>query len=206
MHQIRYLGQEVGLVHAERDGRDDDLVIALLAFGDLRISAHDDGPAARRVCVRDVFLIERDATGRKIRPLHELQEVVGGRFGIFDEVYRRVAHFFQIVRRDVGRHADRDAERSVQKKIWRCGRQNARLLFGVVVIGSEGDGLLVDIAHHFTREARHFCLGVAVRGRAVAVDGIVDEYARRKRKIMRLRHRQVIYILVRAQKPDLFTL
>ena len=76
----------------------------------------------------------------------------------------------QVVRRDVGRHADGDAGRSVDQQIRERRRQDRRLLGGLVVVGREVDGLLVEIRHHVVGERLEPRLGVAHRRRAIAVD------------------------------------
>ena len=53
--------------------------------------------------------------------------------------------FAQVVRRDVGRHADRDAGRAVDQQVRDLGRQDRRLLFLAVVVRLEVDGFLVDV-------------------------------------------------------------
>ena len=65
--------------------------------------------------------------------------------GIVDQRDAGVDHFAQIVRRNVGGHADRDAAGAVDQKIREFRRQNRRLLLGAVVVRLEIDGVLVDI-------------------------------------------------------------
>ena len=113
VHEIGNLGKKVRLVHSERDGRDDYLVVSLFPFNYFRVSTDDDRAAPRRVCVRDIFLIERNAACRKIGTLDELEEVIRCCIGSVDEMDCRFAHFPQIVRRDVRGHADRDTQSAV---------------------------------------------------------------------------------------------
>ena len=76
-------------------------------------------------------------------------------------------HLAQVVRRDVGGHADRDADRTVDQQVRESGRQHRRLERAAVVVVLEVDGLLVDVAHHFEGERGHLRLGVPGSGRAV---------------------------------------
>ena len=46
---------------------------------------------------------------------------------VVDEMNRGIYHFPQIVRSDIGRHADGNAERAVQKQIRHGGRKNCWL-------------------------------------------------------------------------------
>ena len=76
----------------------------------------------------------------------------------------------QVVRRDVGRHPDRDARRAVDQQIRQPRRQNRRLELLAVVIRGEIDGFLVDVGQHFRGDLLQPALGVAIRRRRVAVD------------------------------------
>ena len=79
-------------------------------------------------------------------------------------------HLAQVVRRDVGGHADRDAGRAVDQQVGQLGRQHGRLLLGAVVVRLEVDRLLVDVGQQLGGDRRQAGLGVAHRGGAVAVD------------------------------------
>ena len=59
-----------------------------------------------------------------------------------------VDDFAHVVRRDVGRHADRDAGGAVDQQVRERRREDGRLFGGLVVVGNEVDGLLVEIRHH----------------------------------------------------------
>ena len=82
----------------------------------------------------------------------------------------RVDRLAQVVRRDVGRHPDRDAGGAVHEQVREARRQDQRLLPRLVVVGREVDGVRVDVAQHLGRELREARLGVAHRGRRVVVD------------------------------------
>ena len=75
-----------------------------------------------------------------------------------------------VVRRDVGRHADGDAGRTVDEQVRERRRQDRRLFGRLVVVGDEVDGLLVEIRHHLFGERLEPRLGVAYRRRRIAVD------------------------------------
>ncbi len=73
---------------------------------------------------------------------------------------RAVGDLAQVVRRNVGGHADRDAGRPVDQQVGVPARQDGRLLGAAVVVGLEVDGLLLDVADHLQRQRRHPALGV----------------------------------------------
>ncbi len=87
-----------------------------------------------------------------------------------DQVKRGIAQFGRIVRRDRGRHADRDALRSVGEQIGEGARQHHRLFLGAVIGGPEIDGILVDAVDQEARDLGEARLGVAHGGGIIAVD------------------------------------
>ena len=94
------------------------------------------------------------------------------------------------MRRNLARHADRDAFAAVDQQIRNARRQDFRLDFAFVVIGPEIDGFLVDVFEHRRRDARQPRFGIPHRRRRIAVDGseislpVDQRIAQRKR----LRH------------------
>ena len=74
------------------------------------------------------------------------------------------------MRRDRGRHADRDALRSVGEQIREGGRQNHRLLRNAVVVRPEIDGIFVDAVEQKPRDFRKPRFGIAVGCGIIAVD------------------------------------
>ena len=77
----------------------------------------------------------------------------------------------QVVRRDVGRHADRDAGRPVDQQIRKRRRQDRRLLRRLVEVGNVVDGVLVEVGHHRFGKRLEARFGVSIGRRRIAVDG-----------------------------------
>ena len=75
----------------------------------------------------------------------------------------------EVVGRDVGRHADRDAARAVDQQVGDLGREDRRLAKPVVEVGLELDGVLVDVLQHRHRDAGEPRLGVPVGRRRIAI-------------------------------------
>ena len=127
LDEVRDLLDERRLVHRVRQLADDDGLAAALHVLLVGLRAHDDPAAAVRVRAADavdalglagldvlVFLeAVDDPAAREIRAEDRLAEVVVREFGILDEPLRRGDDLAQVVRRDVRRHADRDAGRAV---------------------------------------------------------------------------------------------
>jgi hypothetical protein len=80
-------------------------------------------------------------------------------------VHDGVADLAEIVRGNVGGHADRDALRSVDQQIGEPRRQDIGLTFGTVVVGREIDSVFVDAVEQSHGEVAEAALGVALGGR-----------------------------------------
>ncbi len=76
----------------------------------------------------------------------------------------------QVMRRDVGGHADGDARGPVEQQVGQAGRQHGRLLQRAIEVVHEIDGVLVDIGEQLLGHLRQAGLGVAHRRRRIAID------------------------------------
>ena len=108
--------------------------------------------------------------GREVGPLHDLREAADVDVGVVDHRVHRGDDLTEVVRRDVRRHADRDALRAVQEQVRIARREDGRLAARLVVVGDEIDRVGVDVAQHLGRHARKTALRVAHRARRVTVD------------------------------------
>ena len=111
------------------------------------------------------------AAGREIRALHELHQVIERDVRIVDLRADAVDDFAEIVRRNVGRHADGDAGAAVDEQIRECARENGRLGSRLVVVRDEIDRVLVHVVHERGAEMRHARFGVTHGRRRIAFDG-----------------------------------
>src|SRR6185437_11903665 len=94
---------------------DDDRLALFAQLLDMRLAAHHDRAAAELIGGLDADAAEDDAAGREIGPGDELYQLVDGDIGIVDEGEAAIDHLAQIVRRDVGRHADGDAAAAIDQ-------------------------------------------------------------------------------------------
>ena len=179
----------------------DDQRLALLAH---RLGghppAHHDRAAAGEVGRADAGAAEDDAAGREIGTGHDLHQSLDVDAGIVDHRRRRVDHFAEVMRRDVGRHADGDAAGAVDEKVREARRQNHRLLLRAVVVLAEIDGVLVDVLEQRVRHLGEAHFRVAHGRRRVAVDRAevplpVDQ-RQAEREFLRHAHQRVIDRLV----------
>ena len=127
-------------------------------------------PAAGRVGAQDVAAPHDDAAGREVGPAHDLAQLAQRHVAVGQHGADRGADLAQVVRRERGRHADRDAVRAVADQVREARRQHRRLHQALVVVGLEVDRLLVEVGHHLDRDAVHARLRVAHGRGRVAVD------------------------------------
>ena len=118
----------------------------------------------------DALAPEDDAAGREIRPGNDIDEVVDRKRGIVDQRHAGVDDFAEIVRRDVGGHADRDAAGAIDQQVREFRRHNRRLPLGIVIVGLEVDGVLVDVAENFQRRSGQAGFGVSIGRGRIAID------------------------------------
>ena len=101
-----------------------------------------------------------DAAGWKVRPLHVLHQFGELDVGIVDLRADAVDHFAKIVRRNIGRHAHRDAGSAINKQIWKGRWKNRRLGARLVVVGDKINRVLFHVAHERGAEMGHARFGV----------------------------------------------
>ena len=111
-----------------------------------------------------------DAAGGKIRALDEFEQAAVLHVGIFDQRHQRAAQFAQIVRRDGGRHADRDAGRAIGQKIGKGGGKHHRLFVFAVIGGAEIDRVFVQPFQQRLGRFGEAAFGVAHGGGVIAID------------------------------------
>ena len=109
------------------------------------------------------------AAGRKVWPQDDGAQIVGGDLRVVDQGRRRVDDLAKVMWRDIGGHADRDPGRAVDQQVGQLGGQDLGLFLRAVVVVDEVDCCLVDVRQHLARDRREPRLGVAHRGRRVAV-------------------------------------
>ena len=169
VHQLADVLQQVRLVDAVGDLVDDDLRVAALV-DDLAAGADDERRAAGRVHLLDRAGAADDAARGEVGALDVLHQAVDRDRGVAHERLDALQHLREVVRGDVGRHADRDAHRAVEEEVGELGRQDRRLLERAVVVRHHVDRLLVQVLQQVLGEALHAHLGVAGGRGLVAVD------------------------------------
>ena len=109
--------------------------------------------------------------GREVRALDPHQQrgeqLVVGRLRVLQRPDDALGDLPQVVRRDVGRHPDRDPGTAVDQQVREARRQDVGLLRAAVVVVGEVDGVFFDVGQHLHGQRREPGLGVPHGGRGV---------------------------------------
>ncbi|MGY4313002.1 hypothetical protein ACVWW1_002305 [Bradyrhizobium sp. JR3.5] len=157
------------LVHLIGNLGDDDRFAIFPDRVDRNLAAHHDRAAAEMVGAANALAAQDDAAGREVRSGNDVDQLVDRERRIIDQRHAGVDDLAEIVRRDVGRHADGDAAGAIDQQVREPGRQNRRLLLRVVVVRLEIDGVHVDVGQNGKRRLRQPCLGISIGRRRIAV-------------------------------------
>ena len=143
--QICHGLDQTRLVYHVRDLGNNDLALAVRQIYNLGLCANLDLAAAGCISRTDAAAAHDHAAGREVRSLDELADFVHLRLGMVDDIAGAVDDLGKIMRRDVGRHADRDTGRAVHQQVREAGRQYDRLLALLIEVRLEIDRVFLDI-------------------------------------------------------------
>ena len=130
-----------------------------------------DAPTSRAIGRINPLSPVDNASRGKIRPgqvFHERRHVDSR---ILDQCQAGADHFSQIVRWNVGRHADGNARGTIDQQVRQSGRHYRRLALGAVVILGKINGFPIDVGEKFMRKPRHPDFRVSHCRRRIAIDG-----------------------------------
>ena len=163
--------QQPRLLHLVGNLGDDGAPVAAFELFHLPARAHPQAAAPGAVGLRDGGgVLGQAAAGREVRPRHMLGDLLVLRGRPADQVEQGGGELADIVRRDVGRHADRDALRAIGQQVGEGRRQHFRLAALAVIGLAEIDGVLVDALQQRLGHGRQAGFGVAHGGGVIAVD------------------------------------
>ena len=168
-HHLGDALDHAGLVDLVRHLGDDDRLAVLADLLHVGAAAHRQQPAPGLERLVDAAPAHDDSAGGEVGRRHQLHQLGDRHRRVVDVGAAGVDDLAEVVRRNVGRHADRDAAGAVDEQVGKARRKRHRLLAAVVVVGLEIDGVLVDVLEQRHRRAREPNLGVAHRRRGVAV-------------------------------------
>ena len=166
VHAVGNRLAEHTLVDPVRDFGKDDVPLVLV---NLRARPHHDVSLARQVRLFNPVDPVNDGGGGEIRTFDVFHQFIHRAVGVIHAVIHRVDDLAEVVRWNIGRHADRNADAAVDQQVREAAGQNRRLLQTVIEVGHHGNDVLVEIPHHFVGNAVEPRLGVTVCGRRVTV-------------------------------------
>ena len=149
----------------------DDQRLALLAqdFGG-DAAAHQDRAAALVIGGADACPAEDQAAGGEVRAWNDLDQLLDRDRRIVEIGDAGVDHLAEIVRRDVGGHADGDAAGAVDQQVRELRRQDHRFLLAPIVVRLEVDRLILEIVEQRHGRTCEPHLGIALGRGRIAVD------------------------------------
>ena len=196
-----------GLVHLIGNFVNNDGLFVFLYFLNGALGAHHNRAAAGQVGRTRAAVAQNQPAGRKIRPRDVVYQLLGGYLRVVDIGAAGGNYLAQIVRRDVGGHADGNAVGAVDKQVRIACRQHGGLLQAFVIVGHKVDGVFVDILNQSMRHFGQSGLRITHGRRTVAVHGtevsltVHHRHAHRKR----LRHPHHGFINRRIPVRVIFT-
>ncbi len=150
-HQFGHLLDHRRLVHLIGNFGDDDLLAVATHRLDRGAAAHDDRAAAGLIGRANAGATKDQRAGREIRTRDDLHQLRQFDRRIVDQRDTAVDDFDEIVRRNVGRHADGDAACAVDQQVRELGRDHDRLGQRAVIVVAEIDRFLVEIVEQRMR-------------------------------------------------------
>ncbi len=183
-HQVGDALDQRSLVGLVGQLGDDDARAPAADLLEVRLGLDDQPRLAHRIALGDgvgvilalAFLAVaiEDAAGGEVRPLDKVHQLFAGDVVDFVEAVdhkdQRIDDLAQVVRRDVGRHADGDAAGAVDEQVGQRGGHDIRLAQRVVEVVVPLDGLFFQVFEHEVGQPRQPRLGVAHGRGVVAVD------------------------------------
>src|SRR5215211_1850089 len=153
LDQLGDLLQQIALVDLVGDLRDDYLDPVALDLLCMSLGLHPHGPAPGRDGVADTAQSDDNTTRREVWPLDVFGDLLVIEIRVVDQGHRSVYDLAEVVRRDLGRHADGDAVGAVDEQIREPGGQHIGLALALVEVRYEVDGVRPDIPQHLGRHA-----------------------------------------------------
>ena len=164
------IGNQLRLIHLERDLGDDDALAVFAKFLGKGLGAHLDRSTPAGIAIVDASAAKNQSTSREVRPGDDRQHFRQRDLGVGKHRNQAVHNLGEVMRRNVGSHADCDSRRTIEEQVGYDRGEELRFHFRVVKVGSEIDSFLVDIVHHAAGNLGQPSLGVTHRRRWIAID------------------------------------
>ena len=137
----------------------------------VHFSANRNGAASGFVCVFDTLRSHDDATRWEVRSRKHFHKLFRGDVGVVNHHAYGFGNLAQIVRRDVGGHANGNTRGTVYQEVWKTGREYGRLCQGLVVVWLHINGIFIEVGKHLHGGASQTSLGITHGCRWIAING-----------------------------------
>ena len=195
LHQFGDLLDHARLVDLVGQFLDDDHIAVAVALLHVGASANVDAASPGSIRPDDSSAAIDDGASGKVRAADVLQQIVHGEPRVFQQRQAAVHHFGEIVRRNVGGHADGDAVGAVDQQVRHLGGQDLGDGEGLVVVQNRIDRFLVQIRQQFGGNRLHSHFGVALMRWRIAIHGA---------EVALALHQHVAHVEVLRQADDGF--
>ena len=185
-----------GFVHLIGDLIEHNGVAILANFLDACLGTDHDTAAPFKIRFARARAAKDHAPGGKIRGRDVVHQLCAIEIRVLDQGQGGIDHFAQVMGRNIRRHADGDAARSVDEHVGKARGEHCGLLLLAVVIVLEVDRVFLDIGQKEGRRFVHAHLGVAHSGRIIPVHGaeiaLAVQQGQRHGKILRHPHQRIV--------------
>ena len=149
----------------------DNLILSVSEVFLLPFGANAESSLSLPIGVKNAFkTVDDNAAGREIRPLDAANQRFHFAVGFFDQIQKRVTDLAEVMRRDIGGHADGNSRRTVAEQIGYHGRHDDRFFLFAVIGFAKIDGIVVETFHQSHGKFSQAGFGITHGGRTVAVD------------------------------------
>ena len=128
-------------------------------------------PVPGEVGLADTAPAEDHAAGGEVRSLDVLHQIINGAVRIVDHADDAINDLTQVMRGNIGGHADGNAVGTVDQKIGETGREHGGLGQGFVKVRVEIDGILVNPVQKMQGKLLHPGFRITHGGGTVTVNG-----------------------------------
>ena len=154
--------------HVGNLGKDQAAATGLGGFH-VGLGTHGNGAATGLVALPNAGAAHDDGAGGEVRTGHDLHKLVDGGVGIVDQVAGGLDRLGEVMRGDIGGHADGDALTTVDQQVGKARGQRHGLGERLVVVGLPVDGILLQVAQQLHGRLCQAALGITHGRRAVSI-------------------------------------
>ena len=171
-YKICYIGNELTFIDLiGKFGHDDTGSFVFSVFFKFRAGTEHDLSPAGGIRLTDSCTAHDDTPGGEVRTGHTCHQIIQRCVFIFKHTDAGIDDLGQVVRRNVGCHADGDAVGTVHQKVRETGGENPRFFSRFIEVGIPVYGLFFNIPQHLLCHTSHSCFRITVCSRRVAIDG-----------------------------------